>query len=167
MKNIPLRRWTLMALLTAIALAIFWVEAQLPPLVPIPGIKLGLSNIVTVYALFALGPAEAVMILLARVVLGCLCTGQAAALLYSLAGGLLCLAVMLPLRPFVTERQIWACSAAGAVFHNLGQLLAAVLIARTPTLFVFLPVLVLVGLFTGLFTGLAAQFLLRRLKGLR
>lgn len=167
MKKIPLKQWTRMALLTAIALAIFWAEAQLPPPVPIPGVKLGLSNVVTVYALFALGPAEAVMILLARVVLGCLCTGQVAALLYSLSGGLLCLAVMLLLRPFLSGSQIWVCSAAGAVFHNLGQLLAAVLIARTPSLFVFLPPLILAGLLAGLFTGLAAQFLLRRIKGLR
>lgn len=163
MKNMPLKKLTFMALLTAIALTIFLVEAQIPAPVPIPGIKLGLSNIVTVYAIFALGPAEACMILLVRVVLGCLCSGQVMALLYSLAGGVFCLAAMLLLRRFVTERQIWVCSVVGAMFHNLGQILAAILITRTPALIVYLPVLVLSGLIAGLFTGLAAQFLLRRL----
>lgn len=157
------KKLAVMALLTAIALTVFMAEAQIPPLVPIPGVKLGLANIVTVYAVFVLGPGEACLILLARVLLGSLFAGQLVTLLYSMAGGLFCLAAMVPLRRVVTERQIWVCSAVGAVLHNLGQLAAGILITRTPALAAYLPVLILSGLASGLLTGLTAQFLIRAL----
>lgn len=159
-----IRKLTKMALLTGIALIIFIVEAQIPAPVPVPGIKLGLANVVTVYAMFALGPGQALMILLCRILLGSLFTGQMMALLYSLSGGLLCWLAMLLLRKLVTEKQLWACSAVAAVFHNIGQILMAILITRTPQVALYLPVLAISGLITGLFTGLCAQFLLRRLK---
>jgi heptaprenyl diphosphate synthase len=158
------KRLTRMALLTAIALTIFVAEAQLPSVVPIPGVKLGLANIVTVWAVFLLGPGDAALILLARVLLGSMFTGQMMALMYSLAGGALCLAVMVPLHRVLTERQIWVCSAAGAVAHNAGQLLAAIAITRTPALVVYFPVLLASGVITGLFTGLCAQLLAGRLR---
>ena len=88
-----LKKLTRNALLTAIALTIFMVEAQIPPLVPIPGVKLGLANIVTVFALFAYKKQDALMILLVRVFLGSVFSGQMMTLLYSLAGGLLCFGV--------------------------------------------------------------------------
>ena len=89
------KRIALCALLTAIALTIFVLEAQIPPLVPLPGVKLGLSNIVTLFALCALGPKESGAILLVRIVLGNLVTGQVSAILYSLAGGVVSLLAML------------------------------------------------------------------------
>lgn len=153
---------TLMAVLTAVALTIFVIEAQIPPLAPIPGIKLGLANIVTVYAIFSLGPGPAAMILLARILLGSLFSGGMA-VFYSLAGGFCCYLVMLVMRKLVTQRQIWVCSVLGAMAHNVGQIFAAVLITRTPGVAVYLPVLMVSGILTGLFTGLCAQFLLRRL----
>ena len=79
---------TRMALLTAIALTIFMVELQLPGLSPVPGIKLGLSNIVTVWAVFTMGPKKAAMILAARVFLGAVFSGQMSTILYSGAGGI-------------------------------------------------------------------------------
>ncbi len=158
------RRLTRMALLTAIALAIFVAEAQLPAPVPIYGVKLGLANIVTVWAVFLLGPADAAMILLARVVLGCLATGQMMALLFSLGGGALCLLVSIPLSRVLTRKQMWVCSVAGAVAHNIGQILVAVAVTRTPELVVYLPVLLVSGIITGLFTGLCAQLLAGRLE---
>ena len=161
-----IRRITRMALLTAIALTIFVAEAQIPAPVPIYGVKLGLANIVTVWAVFLLGPADAAMILLARVVLGSLITGQMMALMYSLGGGLLCLCAMIPLRKVLTDRQIWVCSVAGAVFHNIGQILVAIAITRTPSLVVYLPVLLVSGVITWLFTGLCAQFLHERMRKL-
>ena len=107
------RKLTHMAVLTAVALTIFVLEAQLPPLVPmVPGIKLGLTNVVTVYALFALGPGPAAMILLARVVLGSLFAGGST-IFYSLAGGVCCFLAMALLRLVMTEKQMWACSALG------------------------------------------------------
>ena len=157
------RRVTRMALLTAIALTIFMAEAQIPNPIPIPGIKLGLANIVTVYAMFLLGPADTLMILVSRIFLGSVFSGQMMTFLYSLSGGLLCYVVMLFLRLVLTKDQIWVCSCIGGACHNLGQLAAAMLVLRTTVVAFYLPYLVLAGLCAGLFTGLCAQFLIRRL----
>lgn len=151
------------ALLTAVALTIFMVEAQIPAPVPIPGIKLGLANIVTLYALFVLGPWDALGILLARILLGSLFAGNMMVLLYSLAGGLLCWAISCGLKKIMTLRQIWLCSIFGAIAHNLGQMSVAVAITRTPGLLVYLPALMLSGVIAGAFTGWAAQFLVHRM----
>ena len=157
------RRLTTMALLTAVALIIFTVEAQLPPLAPIPGIKLGLANIITVYAMFRLGPRDTLCILLCRIFMGSIFSGQMMTLFFSLSGGLLCYLVMLGMRKLVTEDQIWLCSAVGAVAHNVGQVLAAMWISGTASMIVYLPVLLISGVLAGLFTGFCAQFLLKRL----
>ena len=153
-----------MALLTAVALIIFMVEAQIPAPVPVPGVKLGLANVVTVYAVFVLGPARTLMVLLCRVFLGAVFSGQMMTLLYSLGGGLLCWCVMCLLCKVLTENQIWVCSVFGAICHNIGQMIVAVAITRTPTLLSYLPVLLVSGILTGAFTGFAAQFLIAHLK---
>ena len=158
------KRITTMALLTAAALILFTVEAQIPAPVPIPGVKLGLANIITVYAMFALGPRDTLCILLVRVILGSVVSGAMVTLLYSLGGGLLCYLVMLPLRKILTEKQIWVCGVIGAVVHNIGQTLVAIAIFRSLAVAVYLPLLMLSGIVTGLFTGLTAQYLLHRLQ---
>ena len=107
-----------LALLTAIALTIFMAEAQLPPLVPIQGVKLGLANIVTVYAVFVLGPGDALLILSARVFLGAVFSGQMMTLLYSTGGGLLAWAVMAGLSRILTVKQLWLASPLAAV-HSM------------------------------------------------
>lgn len=159
------KKLTRMALLTAIALILFLVEAQLPPLAPIPGIKLGLANVITVYAMFVLSPGDTLLILLCRVFLGSVFSGQMMNLFYSLGGGLLCWLAMLVLRRVVSRRQVWVCSVIGAMCHNIGQILVAIWMTRTPSLIVYLPVLLVSGILTGLFTGLVAQFVLQRLEG--
>ena len=158
-------RVTRLALLTAIALTIFMAEAQIPVAVPIPGVKLGLANIVTVYAVFVLGPGDALllMILTARVFLGSVFSGQMMTLFYSLGGGLLCWAVLTLLRRLFTKEQLWLCSPVSAVFHNLGQLLVAAALMKTWAVLAYLPYLVIAGAASGLFTGLCAQFLIKRL----
>ena len=160
------KRLTRLALFTAIALTIFMAEAQLPPLVPIQGVKLGLANIVTVYAVFALGAGDALLILAGRVFLGAVFSGQMMTLLYSAGGGVLAWLAMVLLSRLLTQRQIWLCSPVAAVFHNLGQLLVAAGVMKTWVVMAYLPYLVLSGILTGLFTGLCAQFLLNRLKPL-
>lgn len=157
------KRLTRMGLLTALALIIFMVEAQLPPLAPIPGIKLGLANIITVYAMFRLGTKDTFLILLGRILLGGVFAGQLMTLFYSLSGGILCYLTMLVLRPLVTEKQLWVASIFGAIAHNIGQILAAILIAGTLELVIYLPVLLISGIVTGLFTGLCAQFVVYRM----
>lgn len=160
-------RITRLALLTAIALTIFMAEAQLPVVTAVPGIKLGLANIVTVYAMFTLGPGDTLMILAARVFLGAVFSGQMMTLIYSAAGGFLSWCILLLLRKLLDRGQIWLCSPAAGVFHNLGQLLAAAAVMRTWTVLAYLPYLILAGIIAGLFTGVAAQALINRLERLK
>ena len=159
------KRLTKLALLTAVALILFVVEAQIPAPVPIPGVKLGLANIVTVYAMFRFGPRDTLLVLLTRVVLGSVFAGSVMALWFSLAGGLLCWAAMAALRKILTERQLWVCGILGAMCHNLGQMAVCLAVYRSWAVAVYLPGLLLSGIVTGLFTGLTAQFLLKRLQG--
>ncbi len=158
------RRLALCAILAAAALTIFVLEAQIPLPFTAPGMKLGLSNLITLYALFALGWREALAILLVRIVLGNVFAGNLMAVAYSLAGGLLSFAVMALLRRVVTSKQVWVCGTAGGIAHNLGQLGAAALIAETPGLLAYLPALILFGMAAGAFTGLCAQLLLERIR---
>ncbi len=157
-----IRKLTLLALFTAIALTIFMVEAQLPPLVPIPGVKLGLANIVTVFLVFAIGSREAAMVLACRIFLGAVFAGNFSTIFYSAAGGLLSILVTIGLKQVLTPKQLWVAGALGAVAHSIGQMAAAILIAATPGLIVYLPVLMAISIVTGLFTGLCAQLLLNR-----
>lgn len=160
------RKLTRMALLTAIALTIFMVEAQIPALVPIPGVKLGLSNIVTVFAVFAMGPKEAGAILFVRIFLGAVFSGNFSTIFYSAAGGLCAILVTIGLRKILTHNQLWVAGALGAVAHSVGQMAMAVLLTSTPGLLVYLPVMIVCSVITGVFTGLCAQFLLNRGKNL-
>ena len=160
-------RVTRLALLTAIALTIFMVEAQLPALTAIPGVKLGLANIVTVYAVFVLGPGDALLVLSGRVFLGAVFSGQMMTLLYSAAGGLLSWCALCGLKKLLTREQIWLASPVAAVCHNLGQLLATAAVMRTWAVMAYLPYLVIAAVAAGLFTGIAAQALIRRLDKLK
>ena len=160
------KRLTRLALLTAIALTIFMAEAQLPA-APIPGVKLGLANIVTVYAVFALGPRDALMVLCARVFLGAVFSGQMMTLLYSGAGGLLSWLALCLLCRLLDRKQMWLASPVAGMCHNVGQLLAAAGVMRTWAVLAYLPYLVIAGVVAGLFTGVAAQVLDGRLEKLR
>lgn len=92
---------TLLALLAAIALTIFMIEAQIPSPVPIPGVKLGLANIVTVFTVFVLGPKEGAAVLAVRVFLGAVFAGNFSTILYSAAGGVCAIGVTIALRKFL------------------------------------------------------------------
>lgn len=156
---------TQLALLSAMALIIFMVEAQIPLPVPIPGVKLGLSNVITLFALWTLGRREAGLVLLVRIVLGSFVAGNLMTMAYSLAGGVLCFLLMALMKPLFAERQIWILSIFGAIGHNVGQLAIAVAITGTPSIILPIgPVLMLSGIITGLFTGLCAQSVILRLR---
>ena len=155
---------TFMALLLAIALTIFVAEAQLPPPVPIAGVKLGLANIVTLAALVWLGRREALAILLCRIVLGSIFAGQAVSFIYSLAGGLMCFFVMAVILTPLGRERLWVISAFGAIAHNVGQIIAAIVLTHTWQVAAYLPVLIISGIITGVFTGLCAQLLIKRLN---
>ena len=156
------RKLTQMALLTAIALTIFMVEAQIPPVVPLPGVKLGLSNIVTVFAVFAMGPKEAASILFCRIFLGSIFAGNFSSILYSASGGTLAILTTILLRKVLTHKQLWVAGSLGAIAHSVGQIIMAVIVTGTPGIAVYLPFLVAISSVTGMFTGLCAQFLVNR-----
>ena len=160
------RKLTQMALLTAIALTIFMVEAQIPALVPVPGVKLGLSNIITVFAVFAMGPKEAAAILFVRIFLGAVFAGNFSTIFYSAAGGALAIATTILLCKILTSKQLWVAGVLGAVAHSIGQMAMAIAITQTVGLVSYLPVMILCSIVTGLFTGFCAQFLLDRGKDL-
>ena len=156
------KKLTLLSLLTAIALTIFMVEAQIPALVPIPGIKMGLANIVTVFTVFAIGSKEAAAVLFVRIFLGAVFAGNFSTIFYSAAGGFCAIGVTILLKKLLTKKQLWVAGALGAIAHSIGQMAMAITITGTPGLIAYLPVMIVVSILTGTFTGLCAQFLVNR-----
>ena len=159
-----LKKLTLTAVLTAAALVMFVLESQLPPFTVIPGIKPGLSNIFTLFAMEALGPGWAFGLFLTRVTLGCVITGQGSAFLYSLAGGLCAYVLMLLLKKALRGNTLWVRSVLCAMAYNAGQLAAAAAITRTCAVWSYLPVLIPAAILAGTLTGLCAQLVLNRLE---
>lgn len=161
------KKLALMAVLTAIALTIFMIESQIPAPVPIPGVKLGLANIITLTTMLILGRKEAGAVLAVRVLMGAVFAGSPASLLYSAMGGLFAYIVMCLLVGVIPEKRLWALSALSAVAHNAGQLLACVLVVKTPGVFVYAPALIVSGVITGAFTGWGAMYLVRALRKMK
>lgn len=160
------KKLVLTAVLAAAALCIFVLEAQIPAPLPIPGVKLGLANVITLTAMALLGRKQALAVLLVRLLLGSMFTGGFSALLYSVAGGVLAYAVMAVLIGVFPDKLLWVVSVLAAIAHNVGQLVCAVLVTGTPSLFWYGPALLVAAILTGAFTGAAACFLLRALKKL-
>jgi len=159
--KLSVKRLTLCALLSALALGLSYMEGYFPLtlLIPLPGVKLGLANIVTLFALLQLGAPAAFSVLIVRCLLGAMFAGNASALLFSLLGGLLAMSVMALLR--FTPLSVYGISVAGAAAHQCGQVLAAMLVLRSAAPLGYLPLLLLVSLFTGGLTGLITALLCR------
>lgn len=155
---------TLCALLTALALALSYAENLFPLslAIPLPGVKLGLANVVTLFALYVLGPGRAVLILLARCLLGAVFAGNMSALIFSVLGGVTAMVVMILLSR-CGRLSIYGVSVGGAAAHSCGQVAAAVLTLGNTAPIYYLPVLLGVSLFTGALTGLIAACLFRAL----
>lgn len=164
MTTVKTKKLTSLALLSAIALTIFMVEAQIPALVPIPGIKLGLANIITVFTVFVIGAKEAALVLFVRIFLGAVFAGNFSTILYSAAGGSLAILVTILMRKMLSTKQLWIAGCMGAIAHSIGQMAMAVAITLTPSIAMYLPVMIAVSILTGSFTGLCAQFLVNRGK---
>ena len=149
--KIKTRELTLCAVLAALALALSYMESFFPLalIVPLPGVKLGLANIVTLYALYALGFPSALAILLVRCTLGALFAGNASALL------------VMALLSGAKKLSIFGVSIAGAAAHNCGQVCAALITLGSTAPLYYLPFLLLVSLFTGALSGLITAFLFR------
>lgn len=151
------------AMLVAVAFVLAWLEAQIPTFIAVPGVKLGLTNLVVLIALYRLGWKDALLINGIRIVLVGLTFGNLFSLWYSLAGGLLSGIGMILLKN-VCHARLVTVSVAGALLHNLGQLLVAVLILDTPSLFYYLVVLWIAGAVAGTVLGLICVPVVSRLK---
>ena len=160
------KKLAFMAVLTAIALTIFMIENQIPAPVPIPGVKLGLANIITLAAMLIIGRREAGAVLIMRILMGAIFAGSPSTLLYSAAGGFCAYLVMCITVGLFSEKQLWIVSALAAIAHNAGQLMACAFIVKTPGIMVYAPILAASGVITGVFTGLAAMYLVRAVKKL-
>ena len=158
------RRLTELAVLTAVSLIMFIIEMQLPPIVPVPGVKLGLANIVTVYAVYSYTPKEAALIFTVRVLIGALFSGNVMALVFSFSGGLLCLLGMCIVCRITDINMIVFASVLGAVLHNIGQTCAAVFVMNTAAVIAYLPFLLFSGCIAGAFTGACAMLVIKRIK---
>lgn len=162
-----LRRLTLNAILTSIALVLALVERWIPleAIIPIPGLKLGLANVVTLLALLRLNPLDALLILTVRsLVMGAISGPMT--FLFSFSGGLLALLLMLLLSRWEGKAfSVIGISLAGAAAHNLGQVVMASLVLQEyMLLMIYLPPLLLTGLATGTLTGLAALPVIERMR---
>ena len=159
------RQLTLCAVLTALALGLSYMENFIPLglLIPLPGLKLGLANIVTIFALYALGPTQAMLILIARCTLGAAFAGNLNALLFSLMGGLSAMLVMIGLSR-LRRLSIYGVSMGGAAAHNCGQVAAAMVTLGNAAPLAYLPVLLAVSLLSGTLTGYLAGLLFRALE---
>ena len=154
------KRITLMAMCIALAMILSYVEAQLPSL-GIPGVKMGLANLVVVFCLYRLGWKEAAGISLLRVLLVSLLFGHVASLMYSAAGAALSLTGMILLRRLAPGLRCVTVSVVGGVLHNVGQILMACVLMG-PNVVYYLPVLIVSGTVTGVIIGLVAALLVKR-----
>lgn len=156
------KKLTVISMLLAAALIIFMIEAALPPLTSIPGIKMGLANIITLVALVWLGKKDALLILFLRVLIGSIFSGTLLTILYSMAGGLFSFAVMALLLKFMGKDKIIFISVVGAAAHNTAQIVTAILITSVWQIIMYLPVLLACAIVTGAFTGAIANGVLKR-----
>lgn len=159
-----IKRLTQLSLLTATALIIFVIELRIPNIIPIPGIKLGLANIITVYCVYHFNAFEAALMLTSRIILGALFSGNIFSLVYSTAGAFFCLCGMLVIRRIIPEKYIWLCSVIGAVLHNTGQIIMAVIVTGTFSVLAYYPILLVSGCIAGFFTGISAQMIIKRIN---
>lgn len=151
---------------TALALIFSYVETLIPINFGIPGVKLGLANLIIVVALYKLPLQEVYLLSIVRILLSGFIFGNYFSILYSLAGGLLSLSVTALLKRR-NSFSVMGISVAGGVFHNVGQMTVAMLVVETFSVAYYFPVLMIAGLVTGLLIGVLSNEMLKRLKNIR
>ena len=148
---------------TALAMIFSYLESLIPFSIGIPGVKLGLANLLTVVALYKIGTREAFAISVIRIVLSGFIFANLFSIIYSLAGGILSFGVMYLLKKRGSF-SVFGVSMAGGVAHNVGQILIAMYIVETFSVAYYIPVLMIAGVITGLVIGMAANEILKRLR---
>lgn len=159
-------RISLSAVLTALAMIVSYIESMFPFNFGIPGIKLGLSNLIVLVALYSLGAGYAFAVNLTRIILSGLLFSGVSAMLYSLSGGMLSFAVMF----LLSGTNLFSpagVSMAGGVSHNIGQVTMAALVTETVKIYLYLPVLLISGTITGLLLGIMGSMILERMGHLQ
>lgn len=162
MKNSKAKKIALYGMMVALAFAFSYLESLIPFNFGIPGIKLGLANIVVVVALYTMKSGEAFTIAIFRIILAGLTFGSVYSLLYSLCGGILSFIVMYFVKK--TKLSIIGVSMLGGVCHNIGQLIVAAIVMQTARIVYYIPVLLIAGLVTGFLMGLISKLVIDRLK---
>ena len=157
------KKLTALGLSVALAMILSFVESQIPSFVPIPGVKIGLANIVVVFALYKLGWKEAVGISLLRVFLVSVLFGHAASFFYSFSGALFSFCGMVLMKKTGLFTHV-AVSVAGGVLHNAGQILMACILLGTNVIAYYLPFLILSGTIAGIVIGLLASVMINRIS---
>ncbi len=149
--------------MTALAMIFSYVESLIPVPVPVYGVKLGVANIAVITAMYVIGNREALVINVIRIALTAALFGNMNSFLFSIAGGLLSFAVMAVLK-CTKLFSIVGVSVAGGVFHNVGQIIAAIFIMETKAIIYYLPVLVVAGIVTGIIVGIVSALVAKRVK---
>lgn len=157
-----MKKTAYLGLFLALALICSYVESLIPFSFGIPGVKLGLTNIVVILMLYRAGIKDALVISVLRILLAGMLFGNLFSILYSLAGGLLSFLCMVLLKQ-TGKFGVTAISAIGGITHNLGQILTAVLVVENANLLYYFPTLLLAGVITGVLIGMTAQEILFRL----
>jgi heptaprenyl diphosphate synthase len=153
---------TTYGMLVALALIMSYVEAQIPAFVAVPGMKLGLTNIVVVVALYLLGAKSAMFINVIRIILVSLLFGNTMSFAFSIAGGMLSTIIMIILKK-TNKFSTVGVSAAGGITHNIGQILVAILLLHTGAIAWYLPILWISGIFSGIIIGIIAGIITSRI----
>ncbi len=157
-----IKRITLLALFASVAMLLSYVEFLLPPIfTSVPGIKMGLPNIIIVLVLYRFGIKDAAIVSLVKLVLSTMLFANITAFWYSLAGAALSLAVMALLKRLDILSSV-GVSVAGAVMHNLGQVIVAMLLMQTSAIGYYMIVLLFTGVISGVFIGLAGAMMIKR-----
>ena len=150
-------------LFIAIAFVFGYIEAMIPINLGVPGIKLGLPNLVILICLYECSAKDAFLVSFVRILLSGLTFGSLSIMLYSLAGGLLSLVLMVLLKKS-GHFSVYGVSIAGGVSHNIGQIIAAVIIMDTSAIIIYLPVLMISGVVTGIVIGIVASMIVKRVN---
>jgi heptaprenyl diphosphate synthase len=156
------KRITLLAMYLTMALIIFTLEAQIPPIVPFPGVKLGLANVIILVVIMTYGKRDAFTVLILRIIMASIFSGQIVGFMYSLCGGIVSFAVMSMAACFIKRDKLWVISVLGAVAHNIGQIAVAIFITGTWQIAGYFSILFVSAIITGFFTGISAQLILKR-----
>lgn len=155
-----------LGLTIALAMIMSYIEALVPLSFAVPGIKMGLANIVIIFVLYKIGTKEAILVSLIRVILVSLLFSNAMAMAYSIAGAVLSLLVMWILKK-TDKFSVIGVSVAGGIMHNVGQIIMAVILLGTEQIALYLPVLIITGTATGVVIGIVAGLVINRFKNIR